>query len=567
MLLHVRTSGASRRSWRLAAVNQAACCYRAQDGKCELTIVSCIAHRTPTVLDYHSDCPTFSLAFSPLGTTTSSLKLAVGSYNESRAQSSSTTPFSSANSSSGATTSSFEDINNLTIISLDPAYLDLEDVHPNHFDSSPSPHGGSTSGSNHSEYTSSSVEGYVRSRNGHLLPSQSAFLATARAPMPYPPSAIAFSPANLSNQLQSSSLGTKGETTREMIASSSECLRLWDLVASDEMVGGNAQGGQGSGSAGFVGALGRRASAGPQTRLVERARLANSKQEYSAPLTSFSWSTLEPTHIVTSSIDTTCTVWDISTRVPVTQLIAHDREVYDVAWSPASRDVFASVGADGSVRMFDLRSLEHSTILYEATSPSPSTSSSTTHNKNGGGGTSSNQSHGSPNPGSKTPLPPSPLLRLAFSPTSPTYLSIVHADSTHVQILDTRSPGVPVMEVRGHAASVNGMAWGGSTLHSASGGGGGGGGGGDSAGPGWLATCSDDSTLLLWDLSSSRSPNPSSSTRSSSTNSSSTGSGPKMITTPSLSYSAPGEINAVAWGGGGEWVAAGCGKTVRCLKV
>jgi DDB1- and CUL4-associated factor 7 len=29
------------------------------------------------------------------------------------------------------------------------------------------------------------------------------------------------------------------------------------------------------------------------------------------------------------------------------------------------KEVFASVGADGSVRMFDLRSLEHSTIIYE----------------------------------------------------------------------------------------------------------------------------------------------------------------------------------------------------------
>ena len=29
------------------------------------------------------------------------------------------------------------------------------------------------------------------------------------------------------------------------------------------------------------------------------------------------------------------------------------------------RDMFASVGADGSVRMFDLRHLEHSTIIYE----------------------------------------------------------------------------------------------------------------------------------------------------------------------------------------------------------
>lgn len=36
-----------------------------------------------------------------------------------------------------------------------------------------------------------------------------------------------------------------------------------------------------------------------------------------------------------------------------TQLIAHDKEVYDIAWGGIG--VFASVSADGSVRVFDLR--------------------------------------------------------------------------------------------------------------------------------------------------------------------------------------------------------------------
>lgn len=40
-----------------------------------------------------------------------------------------------------------------------------------------------------------------------------------------------------------------------------------------------------------------------------------------------------------------------------TQLIAHDKEVHDIAFTRAGggRDLFASVGSDGSVRMFDLR--------------------------------------------------------------------------------------------------------------------------------------------------------------------------------------------------------------------
>lgn len=116
--------------------------------------------------------------------------------------------------------------------------------------------------------------------------------------------------------------------------------------------------------------------------------------------------------------------------------------------------------------MFDLRALEHSTILYEATGASPSSSSS----KNNGI---------SPMTSSTSPAVPTPLLRLAFSPTAPTYLSVCHADSAEVQILDTRNPGTPAMEIRGHTASVNGMAWGGSTMSSR----------GESSGPGWLATC------------------------------------------------------------------------------
>ena len=44
-------------------------------------------------------------------------------------------------------------------------------------------------------------------------------------------------------------------------------------------------------------------------------------------------------------------------------------QVYDIAWGGVG--VFASVSADGSVRVFDLRDKEHSTIIYE--SPHPDT--------------------------------------------------------------------------------------------------------------------------------------------------------------------------------------------------
>ena len=47
-----------------------------------------------------------------------------------------------------------------------------------------------------------------------------------------------------------------------------------------------------------------------------------------------------------------------------TQLIAHDKEVFDIQFGK-EENVFISGGADGSVRFFDLRNLDHSTIIYE----------------------------------------------------------------------------------------------------------------------------------------------------------------------------------------------------------
>ena len=102
------------------------------------------------------------------------------------------------------------------------------------------------------------------------------------------------------------------------------------------------------------------------SKLTPLALLSNSKTpEHTAPLTSLDWNTVSPSLIITSSIDTTCTIWDIPTLTAKTQLIAHDKEVFDVRFCANSVDVFVSCGADGSVRMFDLRSLEHSTIIYE----------------------------------------------------------------------------------------------------------------------------------------------------------------------------------------------------------
>lgn len=189
----------------------------------------------------------------------------------------------------------------------------------------------------------------------------------------------------------------------------------------------------------------------------------NRNSDFCAPLTSFDWNEVDVSLIGTSSIDTTCTIWGIETGQVIgqvsasgartsgfvkTQLIAHDKEVYDIAFSKASgqRDVFASVGADGSVRIFDLRHLEHSTIIYEDAAKTP-------------------------------------LLRLAWNKQDPNYLATMAMDSTEVIILDIRIPCQPVARLNNHRACVNGLAW---APHSSC----------------HVCTAADDHQALIWDIQS-----------------------------------------------------------------
>ncbi|KAL4182587.1 hypothetical protein AMTRI_Chr11g94000 [Amborella trichopoda] len=175
----------------------------------------------------------------------------------------------------------------------------------------------------------------------------------------------------------------------------------------------------------------------------------NKNSEYSAPLTSFDWNELDNRRIGTSSIDTTCTIWDIEREIVDTQLIAHDKEVYDIAWGGVG--VFASVSADGSVRVFDLRDKEHSTIIYE--NPQPDTS----------------------------------LLRLAWNKQDPRFMAAVLMDSNKIVVLDIRYPTFPVAELQKHQASVNALAWAPhSTCH--------------------MCSAGDDSQALIWELNNSSQP-------------------------------------------------------------
>lgn len=248
---------------------------------------------------------------------------------------------------------------------------------------------------------------------------------------------------------------TTSKPFTDLLATSGDHLRLWSLPNTNSASSPNPPASN---------SITRTNSIHTQPqKLTPLALLSNSKSnESSAPLTSLDWNTISPALIITSSIDTTCTVWDIPTLTAKTQLIAHDKEVYDVRFMSNSVDVFASCGADGSVRMFDLRSLEHSTIIYEPTTGKP-----------GGGAEGQSPSVSS--------LSPPPLLRLAASPHDQHLIATFSQDSNIVRILDVRQPGQALIELRGHSNNVNCIEWAPTRR-------------------GYIAAGGDDCLVLVWDL-------------------------------------------------------------------
>ncbi|KAM9923724.1 hypothetical protein OXX80_011454 [Metschnikowia pulcherrima] len=241
------------------------------------------------------------------------------------------------------------------------------------------------------------------------------------------------------------------------------------------------------------------------------------------PVTAFDWNKSDPSLIITSSVDTTCTVWDLSrshslgkndTAQVRTQLIAHDSEVFDVKFLHHSTNVFASVSNDGSMRVFDLRSLEHSTIIYEPSSATTDASLSP-----GLAGTHYN---------------PQALLRLSASNEDQHHLATVGVNSNQVLIIDLRMPGVPVATIDGSfdgqsAAAINSIKW-----HPTK---------------NLLATGGDDCQALVWDCSE-QSPRPD-----------------RSIDTPVLAYSEDLEVNCVCWRRDSSWMGVVSGKGFQALHA
>ena len=173
--------------------------------------------------------------------------------------------------------------------------------------------------------------------------------------------------------------------------------------------------------------------------------------EFYAPLTSMDWSEADPKFVIAASIDTTCTIWNIENEVVQYQLIAHDKEVFDVAYALESSDIFTTCGNDGSVRLLDLRALKQSSIIYDS-------------------------------PGNI------PLLRLAWNRQDPNLIATLPMGSSSIILLDVRVPSVPVCTLEDPKSvnkntNINAFTW---APHSAT----------------HIATAGDNCQALIWDTKS-----------------------------------------------------------------
>ena len=131
---------------------------------------------------------------------------------------------------------------------------------------------------------------------------------------------------------------------RDMLATVGDYLRLWSIPSSSDDPDGT-----------------------PVTLSRPEKLLDGNKTKNSCtPLTSMDWNVVSPNIIAQCCIDPICTIWDIKAEKIQSKILAHDSSVFDIKFKPMHSSIFATVGADSSLRLFDLRNLQHSAICFEA---------------------------------------------------------------------------------------------------------------------------------------------------------------------------------------------------------
>ena len=166
-------------------------------------------------------------------------------------------------------------------------------------------------------------------------------------------------------------------------------------------------------------------------------------ENYTGPLTSCDWSRANNAIIGVSSVDRTCSIWDLNKSVEKYMIIAHDKAVYDISLGP-DEFIFMSTGADGSVRLFDSRQANSSSIIFETRDESAMT-------------------------------------RLKWNLVNPNFILTVIVDKNEIYILDQRKLSAPYGILKVHTNVVNNAIWAPQSNSN-------------------LISVSDDKTALLWDI-------------------------------------------------------------------
>jgi WD repeat-containing protein 68 len=166
-------------------------------------------------------------------------------------------------------------------------------------------------------------------------------------------------------------------------------------------------------------------------------------QNYSGPLTSMDWNKQNPTILGVCSVDTTVAIWDLTKNEVKMLLIAHDKEVYDMAFG-RDENVFLTTGADGSIRMFDTRALESCSILFESQDNSP-------------------------------------ITRISWNYNDPNFVAALLLDKNFIYIIDQRMTNSPYAFLTYHTNIVNALSW---APHSNA----------------YVTSVGDDKNAFIWDI-------------------------------------------------------------------
>lgn len=181
---------------------------------------------------------------------------------------------------------------------------------------------------------------------------------------------------------------------------------------------------------------------GDNIEISKKSNLSR-EEEFLAPLTSFYNCEYNNKLLITSSYDTTCTLWDLEVEKTKEIIIAHDKEVYDVCFMKNEFN-FLSCGADSSIRHFDLRDLDNLNILFEA-----------------------NECSG--------------LSRIALCPFNDNYILTTCIDRFYFYLLDLRDLSCPVEIIKFHNEIVNNVCW-------------------NKNSENHFVSVSDDGYMCIWDL-------------------------------------------------------------------